>query len=85
MRGGLLGAGHEDRRDHPDLAVGGVSGGAEAPAPHALSRHSQGSGGSASRIVIGRSVVAGQCLSPRPTSNVPVELEDGRSGRKLSR
>jgi hypothetical protein len=36
------------------------------PAPRALRSQSKGSGGSASRIVIGRSVVAGLCLSPGP-------------------
>jgi hypothetical protein len=36
------------------------------PARHALRSQSNGSGGSASRIVIPRSVVAGLCLSPRP-------------------
>ena len=39
------------------------------PARHALRTRSHGSGGSASRIVIGRSVVAGLSLSPRP--NLP--------------
>ena len=53
--------------DHPDLTVGGASGRAAGrPARHALRSQSKGSGGSARRIVTGRSVVAGLSLSPRP-------------------
>jgi hypothetical protein len=45
----------------------GPFGWAGRPSRHALRSHSQGSGGSASRIMR-RSVVAGQPLSPRPLS-----------------
>jgi hypothetical protein len=55
-----------DGRDDADLAVGGALGRAVRLSRHALASHSQGSGGSASRIVTGRSVVAGQCHLPRP-------------------
>jgi hypothetical protein len=49
------------------LWPGPIAGG---PARHALRSHSQGSGGSARRIMIGRSVVAGQILSPRPRPDI---------------
>ena len=62
--GFLLQAGDEDGRDHADLAVSSALGGVAGPARHALRSHSQGSGGSANRIVTGRSLVAGQ--SPHP-------------------
>ena len=64
--GGLLRAGDEDGCDHPDLSLRSASGWVAVPASHALWSQSQGSGGSARRIVIGRSVVAWLCLSPRP-------------------
>jgi hypothetical protein len=63
--GSLLRSGGQDRRDDPDLAVGGASGRVARALPgHALWSQLEGSGGSASRIVIGRSLVAG--LAPRP-------------------
>ena len=66
--GRLLRPGDEHGCNHADLTVGGTSGRvARRPSRHALRNQSNGSGGSASRIVIGRSVVAGLCLSPRPT------------------
>ncbi len=70
MSGGLLGASGQYGRDDPDLAVGRASGGAEALPGQALRSHPQGSGGSASRIVTGRSVVAGS--GDRPTGQQQV-------------
>jgi hypothetical protein len=58
--------GNEDPGDHPDLTVCGATAGAGRPSRHALRTRSQGSGGSARRMVIGRSLLAGQCVSPRP-------------------
>ena len=52
------------------------------PARHALRSQSNGSGGSASRIVIGRSLVAGLSLSPRP--NLPHRRAAAPRGRKPS-
>ena len=66
VRGRLLRPGDQDGGDHADLAVGGPCGGAGRPSRHALRSQSKGSGGSASRMVTGRSVVAGLRLSPRP-------------------
>ena len=66
MGGGLLRPGDQDGRDHPDLAIGGALGCVPGVPLHALRNQSKGSGGSESRIVIGRSVVAGLSLSPRP-------------------
>lgn len=67
MGGSLLGTGIQDGRNDADLTVGGTGGSAAGVlASHALRNQSKGSGGSASRIVIGRSVVAGLCLLPRP-------------------
>ncbi len=65
--GCLLRPGNEDRRDHPDLTVrGALSGMATGPARHALRTNSSGTGGSARRMTIGRSLVEGLSLSPRP-------------------
>jgi hypothetical protein len=64
--GSLLRSGREHGRDHADLTVGGTFGGVEGPSRHALRSQSNGSGGSASRMVTGRSLVAEQGLSPRP-------------------
>ena len=63
--GCLLRPGCDDSGDHGELAVRGASSGATGrPAGHALLSQSTGSGSSASRIVIGRSLVAGLSLSP---------------------
>jgi putative intracellular protease/amidase len=56
--GGLLRPCGEDGRDHPDLTVGRALGGVSGPARHALRSQSYCSGGSSSRFVIGRSMVA---------------------------
>ncbi len=65
VRGRLLPPGDDDRGDHPDLAVRGASGGAAGRSSrHALRTSSTGSGGSARRIVIGRSLVAGYPSRP---------------------
>ena len=54
-------------RRHADFTLGGAFGSAAgAPMRHALRTRSQGAGGSARRMVIGRSLVAGLSLSPRP-------------------
>ncbi len=59
----FLRPGGEDGRNDADLAVGGALGcAAGSPSRHALRSQSTGSGGSASRSVIGRSLVAGLCL-----------------------
>jgi hypothetical protein len=72
--GRLLRSGDQDGGDHADLAVGRAPGGAARRlAGHALRSQSNGSGGSASRIVTGRAVVAGLCLSPRPDR--PIEID----------
>ncbi len=65
--GRLLRPGDEDRGDHSDLTVGRALGGAAGrPMRHALRPNSSGVGGSARRIVIERSLVAGLSLAPRP-------------------
>jgi hypothetical protein len=64
--GGLLRPGDENRSEHADLTVRGALSGAGRPSRHALRTRSQGSGGSARRMVNGRSLVAGPFLSPRP-------------------
>ncbi len=79
MGGRLLRPGDQDGCDHADLTVGGTFGGARRPSRHALRSQSKGSGGSASRIVMGRSVVAGLCLSPRPAHRA------GRVGERTTR
>ena len=67
VSGGLLRSGSQDCGNDADLAIGGAFGrAARGPASHALRSQSNGSGGSARRIVIGRSLVAGLSLSPRP-------------------
>jgi len=66
VSGRLLRARNADRGNDPDLAVGRAFRGMAGPSRHALRSQSNGSGGSASRIVIGRSLVAGLSLSPRP-------------------
>ena len=58
----LLRPGDEDRCDDADLRIRGAFAGVGRPARRALWRQSHGSGGAATRIVIGRSMVAG--LSP---------------------
>ena len=80
--GRLLRAGDEDRRDDADLAVGGARG--VGPDDRfgvmRLRSQSKGSGGSASRIVIGRSLVSGLSLSPRPNSaTLPLSSMTGGS------
>jgi hypothetical protein len=70
--GRLLRPGHEDGGKDAHLAVGGTFGLMARPVRHALRSQSNGSGGSASRIVTGRSVVAGLSLSPRPSDITPV-------------
>jgi hypothetical protein len=60
--GCLLRPGDEDCGDHADLTIRGAFGGAARPSRHALLSQPQGSGGSARRIVIGRSLVAGLSL-----------------------
>jgi hypothetical protein len=71
VRGRLLRSGDEDGGNDTNLTVRGAFGRAtRRPSRHALRSQSNGSGGSASRIVIGRSVVAGLCLSPRPQPNL---------------
>ena len=65
MGGPLLRPGQQDGSDHADLTIGGALGGPGRSASHALRSHSKGSGGSARRIVIGRSLVSGLSHSPR--------------------
>ena len=66
----LVRAGDEDRGDHSDFTVRGALGwAAGAAARHALRPNSSGVGGSDRRIVIGRSLVAGLSLSPRPQTS----------------
>jgi hypothetical protein len=63
--GRLLRPGGKYRGHDHDLTARGASGGtAGRPAGNDARTRSQGSGGSARRIVIGRSLVAGQSLSP---------------------
>lgn len=71
--------GDQDGGDHADLTIGGAFGPAKRPSRHALRSQSTSSGGSASRIVIGRSLVAGLCLSPRP--NLPHRRAAAPRGR----
>jgi hypothetical protein len=67
MGGRLLRSGGQDSCNDPDLTVGGASGSVARALPrHALRSQSHGSGGSASRMMTERSVVAGQSFSPRP-------------------
>jgi hypothetical protein len=77
----LLRPGLKDRGDDADLAVCRAFGGAAGrPTRHALRTSSQGSGGSARRIVIGRSLVAGLSLSPRPHHPIGLcALQRGRA------
>jgi hypothetical protein len=80
MSGSLLRPGVEHRGDHADLTVGGASGSARRPSRHALRSQSKGSAGSASRMVIGWSLVEGLSLSPRPNSrSFPISNTAGKA------
>jgi hypothetical protein len=61
--GRLLGTGNQRRCDHPDLTIGGALRGTARPARHALRSQSNGSGGSASRIVASVSKLADAVFS----------------------
>ena len=68
LRGLPTAAGPPRRPARGSRPTGSIDPAPRRRSPHALRSHSQGSGGSASRIVTGGSLVAGQSLPRRPDS-----------------